>query len=214
MRVIDRGRLSEEEVATIINVVGRGGVICFPTDTTYGLGVDPGNTSAMDRLFEIKGRALAKPILLLVDSLEMARKQSRETAMFEELAAEFWPGPITLVVSAAPSLSERVTAGSGTVGIRWPAAPIATRLVGGLGHPLTATSANLSGEVPARSATEAVDQLGDRVDLVINGGPSPEAPPSTLLDLTKDPPQLLREGPLAYDELAGFLHGRLRRVSA
>ena len=214
MRVIAAGRLSEEEIATIIDVVGRGGVICFPTDTAYGLGVDPGNTSAVDRLFAIKGRPSDKPILLLVDSVEMARKQSRETALFEELAGKFWPGPITMVVSAVPDLSERVTAGSGTVGIRWPAAPLATRLVGRLGHPLTATSANLSGEAPARSATEAVDQLADRVDLVIDGGPSPDTSLSTLLDLTKDPPQLLREGPLSYGDLADFLQGRLRRVSA
>ncbi len=214
MSVIDAGRHSEEAVAAVIDIVANGGVICFPTDTAYGLGVDPGNTSALDRLFTIKGRASNKPILLLVDSVEMARTQSRETALFEHLAREFWPGPITLVVSAAPGLSERVTGRSGTVGIRWPRAPLATRLVGRLGHPLTATSANLSGEAPARSATEAVDQLGDRVDLVIDGGPSPDTPSSTLLDLTKDPPRLLREGPIAYDDLASFLHGRLRRVSS
>ncbi len=214
MRVVDAGRHSGEAVDAVIDVVASGGVICFPTDTAYGLGVDPGNTSALDRLFTIKGRAANKPILLLVDSIDMARTLSRETALFEHLVGEFWPGPITLVVSAAPGLSERVTAGSGTVGIRWPQAPLATRLVGRLGHPLTGTSANLSGEAPARSATEAVEQLGDRVDLVVDGGASPDTPPSTLLDLTKDPPRLLREGSITYDDLASLLNGRLRKVSS
>ena len=197
--------------AAVRDVIRDGGVVCFPTDTTYGLAVDPNNAAAVQRLLHIKGRGEGKPILLLVDSLEMTDAVAQPPPEFESLAAGFWPGPITFVVPARSCVSGRITAGTGTVGVRWPGADIPLRLVSACGHPLTATSANRSGRPAARTADEAVDQLGDDLDAVVDAGRLPGAAASTVLDLTANPPALLREGRVPYRDLARFLGGRIRR---
>ncbi len=200
--------------AAVRDIIRDGGVVCFPTDTTYGLAVDPHDPAAVQRLLQIKGRPEGKPILLLVDSLDMAAEVASPPPEFESLAAEFWPGPITFVVRARPGVSRRITAGTGTVGVRWPGADIPLRLVAACGHPLTATSANRSGRPAARTADEAVDQLGEDLDAVVDAGRLAGAAASTVLDLAANPPALLRDGPVSYRDLARFLGGRLRRRPA
>src|SRR5262245_60745086 len=123
-----------------------GGVIAFPTDTAYGLGADPFNTAAIDRIFEIKGRSDKKPILLLVDSIEMANSVIMQADVLRSVADRFWPGPLTLIARAGGAIPASVTAGTGTVGVRWPVATFATALITRLGRPITATSANRSGQ--------------------------------------------------------------------
>src|SRR5262249_3719247 len=151
----------------IVSFLHRGGIIAFPTDTAYGLGVDPFNDAAVDRLFRVKGRPEAKPILLVVDSVAMAESVSHPLRNFYEVTERFWPGPLTLVVQARPQLSESVTARPGTVGLRWPVAPFANTLVRRFGRPLTATSANRSGEPATITAGEVRSQLGDTLDALI-----------------------------------------------
>jgi L-threonylcarbamoyladenylate synthase len=136
------------------------------------------------------------------------------SAEFEIIAARFWPGPITLVVPARDSLSGRITADTGTVGIRWPDADYPLRLLAACHHPLTATSANRSGEPIVRTVDDAIDDFGERLDAAVDAGPLTTEATSTVLDLTSDPPEVLRDGPVLYNDLAIFLGGRLRRRSA
>src|SRR5262249_28113914 len=157
-----------------------GGIIAFPTDTAYGLGVDPFNAGAVDRLFKVKGRPETKPILLLVDSIAMAESLSVPVSRFHDVANRFWPGPLTLILHAAPNMPVTVTAGTKTIGLRWPKAPFAAKLVERSGQPLTATSANRSGQPSTITADEVRAQLGDLVDAIVDGGDLPERGGSTL----------------------------------
>jgi L-threonylcarbamoyladenylate synthase len=195
----------------IVSLLREGGIVAYPTDTAYGLGADPSNPSAVDRIFQIKGRAETKPILLLVDSMAMAESVSEPPDIFYKIAGQFWPGPLTLVLPAAPTVLTSVSAGTNTIGIRWPIAPFATTLVSRLAGPITATSANRSGMPSAVSAEEVRAQLGESVDALIDGGVLPSRSGSTLMDLTSKTPVLLREGPVSFASLAEFLNGNIRR---
>lgn len=194
-----------------MSLLRNGGVVAFPTDTAYGLGADPFNESAVARIFQLKGRPETKPILLLVDSLAMAEAVIRPADLFQIVAKTFWPGPLTVITQAAPSVPTNVTAGSGTIALRWPAAPFATTLVHRLGRPITATSANRSGMPSAISADEVREQFGDSLDALIDGGQLPSRGGSTLLDLTLDPPVVVREGPVSFESLSEFFKGRIQR---
>jgi L-threonylcarbamoyladenylate synthase len=198
----------------IVSFLRRGGIIAFPTDTAYGLGVDPFNDTAVDRLFNVKGRPEAKPILLLVNSVAMAESVSQPPGNFYDVVEEFWPGPLTLVVPARPQLSAGVTADTGTVGLRWPVATFANNLVHRFGGPVTATSANRSGSPSTITAAEVRSQLGDSLDALIDGGLLTARGGSTVLDLTKDPPVVLREGPVSFEALKEFFQGHIRRQVA
>jgi L-threonylcarbamoyladenylate synthase len=211
MQVFHIDRVSESDFGRILSILQDAGVIGFPTDTAYGLGADPFDAGAIDRLFSIKGRAETKPILLLVNSIAMAESVSRPVPAFYEVAAEFWPGPLTLVLPASDSLPSGVTAGTGTIGLRQPIAAFASELVERFGKPITATSANRSGMPSAVTADEVRAQLGDSMDALIDGGTLPARSGSTLLDLTVDPPVVIREGPVTFESLEQFFKGRLRR---
>jgi L-threonylcarbamoyladenylate synthase len=210
MEVFHTDRISERDFARILSVLRRGGVIGFPTDTAYGLGADPFNEAAIDRIFAIKGRAEAKPILLIVGSRSMAGEVARTNKVFERVADTFWPGPLTIVLPALPSLPRKLTAGTSTIGVRFPEAPFAVALSGKLGRPITATSANRSGMPAAIAAEEVSAGLGDSIDVLIDGGPLPFRPGSTVIDLTADPPVLLREGPISLARLQEVFEGRMR----
>jgi L-threonylcarbamoyladenylate synthase len=197
----------------IVSLLRNGGIVAFPTDTAYGLGADPFNETAVDRIFRIKGRPETKPILLLVDSVAMAEHVIQPTDIFYRVAEEFWPAPLSIVADAAATLPMNVTAGTRTVGVRWPVAPFATRLAKRFARPITATSANLSGHPSAVTASEVINQLDFSLDAVVDGGTLPGGG-STILDLTVDPPVLLRDGPVTFDTLAEFFGGRIRRDGA
>ena len=205
MQLFDATALSDGAFEQILSFLRAGGVIGFPTDTSYGLGADPFNTKAVQRIFEIKGRPEGKPILLLVDSLAMASSVCHVTDIARSLAARFWPGPLTMILPARENVPSIVTAGTGNIGVRWPSSEFALRLVGGLGQPITATSANRSGIPSAVTATEVCEQFEDSLELVINGGRLPARGGSTLLDLTEVPARLLREGPIGESELSDVL---------
>ena len=195
----------------LVSLLREGGIIAYPTDTAYGLGADPFNTIAIDRIFTIKGRSEEKPILLLVDSVAAAESVIRPTDIFYRVVEKFWPGSLTVVTFAHETVPSKVTAGTGTIGVRWPVSSFATTLVRRFGKPVTATSANRSGMPSAVTADEVRRQLGDSVDALVDGGVLPSRGASTLLDLSVDPPVLLREGPLPFETLAQFFEGRIRR---
>jgi L-threonylcarbamoyladenylate synthase len=176
-------------------IVVAGGVIAFRTDTFYGLGADPFNTGAVARIRELKGRQENKPILLLLSDASIADRFIADVSeAFEEVARKFWPGPLTIVGAAVPELPSAITAGTGTVGVRVPAANDVCDLVRACGGALTATSANPSGKEPARSAQQVRDYFPEGIDLVIDSGEVTATEPSTVLDVTTVPPRVVRRG--------------------
>ena len=210
MKVFHTTSLSERDFNWILGVLDQGGVIGYPTDTAYGLGADPFNVSAVERIFRVKERPETKPVLLLVNSISMVERIAQPSDVFRTVAERYWPGPLTLVLPAQPVVSGLVTAGTGTIGVRWPVAPFAMRLIEARQCPLTGTSANKSGSPSPVTADEVSEQLGETIDLLVDGGELPFRSGSTLLDISSDPPVLLREGPVRLESLREFFDGRIR----
>lgn len=205
MQLVDAASLSDGALEQILSFLRAGGVMGFPTDTAYGLGADPFNETAVRRIFEIKGRSETKPILLLVDSIAMARGIAHFSETALALAERFWPGPLTMILPASDAVPPAVTAGTGTVGVRWAHTAFTQRLLGTFNQPITATSANRSGLPSTISAAEVREQLGESIELLVDGGELPVRGGSTLLDLTETPARLLREGPIGEAELSDVL---------
>ena len=211
MKVYRTETLEDEAYGEIVSLLRSGSVIAFPTDTAYGLGADPFNDPAIDRIFRIKGRPDTKPILLVVSSVEMAESMAEPDQVFYDLAEHFWPGPLTMILPAVKSVPLKLTAGTQTIGVRWPLARFAVGLAENFGMPITATSANRTGLPAAITAAEVRAQLGDSPDALVDGGELPSRGGSTVLDLTTDAPVLLREGPVSFESLQRFLGGKIRR---
>jgi len=171
-----------------------GGVLALPTETFYGLAVAALDVGAVRRVFELKGRPESKPLLVLVDSVAMAETVAHVTAPARDLMKRYWPGALTLVMPARASVPSVVTAGSGTLGVRLSPHPIARGLVELLGEPVTAPSANPNGLPPPTTAQAVLDYFQEGIDLVLDGGATAGGEPSTVLDLTLDPPRVLRQG--------------------
>jgi L-threonylcarbamoyladenylate synthase len=176
-------------------VLGRGGLVAFPTETFYGLGAAALDRRAVRRVFEVKGRPASMPLLVLVDSEAMVGRVAPEIpARARELITRHWPGALTLVLRASAGLPAELTAGTGTVGVRLPAHATARALVRALGAPVTAPSANPTGAEPPKTAAAVLSHFGDALDLVLDGGPTPGGAPSTVVDVTVDPPRVIRQG--------------------
>lgn len=196
----------EPELGEAAEVLNRGGIIAYPTDTLYGLGASIQHEAALKRVYEIKGRDSSKPLLLLIPdgkSLQPLVKEVSDVA--QRLMEAFWPGPLTLVFKASKAVSTVCSGGGKTVAIRWPKSKVAKVLLLRVRVPLTATSANLSGGPQSTSAQEVIKYLGDQVDLVVDGGPCPDDRPSTLVDVSGPLPLVLREGRISYETLEPFI---------
>lgn len=198
---------SEPSLLEAVRVVQAGGVIAFPTETFYGLGACPFNAHAVQRIFDLKGRALkVAPILVLIRSRTELEKLTAEiTPTAERLMETYWPGPLTLVFRASGSVPSVLTAGTGTIGIRLSAHADVQRLLAAVGGPLTGTSANRSGHPPAITAAEVDCALGTDVDVILNGGETPGGLPSTVVDTTVTPPRLVREGRIPKASLLSII---------
>ncbi len=182
-----------------------GGVVAFPTDTVYGVGVDPFQPEAVRELYRIKGRPIEKPIPILVGSVtDVERVAQNLPASFAGLATRFWPGELTLIVEAK-ALPSEITAGGDTVGVRMPDHPLALALLQRFGGAIATTSANKSDEPPATSAEEVRSELGELVDIILDGGATSTRVASTVLDLSVSPPQIRRHGGISMDQLAPFV---------
>ena len=172
-------------------------VIAFRTDTFYGLGADPFDAPAVARIRKLKGRE-DKPILLLISDLDQLERLVAEASPeFLDLAARFWPGPLTIIGKAVDELPFEITAGTGTVGVRLPKDEDVRRLVRDCGGALTATSANPAGHGPARSAKQVRKYFPEGIDSIIDGGQVTAIQPSTVVDATVSPPCVIREGAIA-----------------
>ena len=182
-----------------------GGVVAFPTDTVYGVGVDPFQPDAVRKLYQIKGRPIDKPIPILVGAVsDVERVAQNLPPTFSRLAEQFWPGELTLIVEAK-SLPPEVTAGGDTVGVRMPDHPLALALLQRFGGAIATTSANRSDEPPATSAEEVRSELGALVGIILDGGHTTTKIASTVLDLSVSPPQIRRDGGISMDQLAPYI---------
>lgn len=182
-------------LAEAARVLRAGGLVAFPTETFYGLGANALDPAAVERVFAAKGRPPDRPLLVLVDSPAMVEQVAAQVPpRARRLMARYWPGPLTLVLPARAELPVTLTAGSGTIGVRLSSHPVARGLVAAAGLPVTAPSANPHGGPSPRTAAEVLAGLGGRIELVLDGGPTPGGAPSTLLDLTGDRPRVLRVG--------------------
>ena len=182
-------------IARVVTVLRGGGLVAFPTETFYGLGAAALQPAAVRRVLDAKGRADGKPILVLVDGVPMVERIAATiSAEARRLMARYWPGPLTLVLAAAAGVPEAITAGTGTIGVRLSSHPVAQALVRALGEPVTATSANRTGGMPPTTAAAVLAELGDDVELVLDGGATLGGEPSTVLDVTTDPPRVIRQG--------------------
>ena len=190
-------------IAEAAATVAKGGVVCYPTDTLYGLGCDPMNASAVGRTMDAKGRR-TKPMPILVRSLVAAERFAYMPERARKLAQLFWPGPLTMVLQAREALPE-ILIPEGKVGVRSPKHHVCLKLLELCSGGLVGTSANLTGRPPATTAEEALSQLGDRVDLIIDGGRVPVGVASTVVDLTMPRFSLLREGPVSREEILDVL---------
>ncbi len=189
-----------KEAATVLLT---GGLVAFPTETFYGLGANALDPAAVRRVFLAKGRPEPKPVLVLVDSVEMAESLVKEIPpRARDLMAKYWPGPLTLVFKATGSVPEELTAGTGTIGIRLSRHPVAFELVHAAGVPVTAPSANLSGAEPPTTAADVNRTLSGKIELILDGGATTGGLPSTILDVTVTPPRVLRHGALEIPESA------------
>lgn len=183
-----------------------GEVVAFPTDTLYGLAVDPRSGRAVRKLREVKGRAAALAIPLIAADLGQVLAQvGRVTETGRRLAEAFWPGPLSLVIEASTDLVPGVVAPDGTVAVRVPAHAVARGLARVAGHPITATSANRSGQPPAVTAAEVERALGDLIELVVDAGAAPGGPPSTMVRVVGDRAELVRAGAIAWSRVLELL---------
>jgi L-threonylcarbamoyladenylate synthase len=192
-------------VAQVVDSLQRGSVVALPTDTFYGLAVDPVNLRAVEHIYELKSRARHKPLSLLIADVTQAYELARDIdGGFDRLAERFWPGPLTIIVKAGSKLPLRVTANTGNVALRVPESAICRSVVSALGLPITATSANLRGLPECTYAAAVRDQFGEKIPLIVDGGPTARSTATTIVDLSggANSWMILREGAIPTHEIA------------
>jgi L-threonylcarbamoyladenylate synthase len=192
----------QQQVEQGINVLKQGGIVAFPTDTVYGLGASISSDQAVERVYQVKERphSMALP-LLLADKSQIGEVAHPVPPLAWLLADKFLPGALTIVLFKSKSVPDIVIGGGKTVAIRIPAHPVPIALAQGLETPIVGTSANLSGKPSSLTAGEVRTQLGDKVDLIIDGGRCAGSRESTIVDLTGETPLILREGAISREEL-------------
>jgi len=180
----------------------RGSVVGIPTDTFYGLAADPFNLAAVDEIYRVKGRPETRALPILVNSVELAQSLSREVPEnFLRLAKAFWPGALTLVVTAAKQLPLKVTANTGKIAVRWAKSEVVSRLIDEFDGPITGTSANISGFPSCSNSEQLMKQLGGRLSLVLDAGETGGTIGSTIVDLHGGAWKIVREGAIPVAEI-------------
>lgn len=187
-------------IGRAVAILQSGGIVSYPTDTLYGLAVDPNRDDAVEKLYRAKGRERRFAVPLIACDLDQARVAGQFSTDHLRLARIFWPGPLALVVPAA-GVSRRLLGASTTVAIRVPAHPVARALAAAFGSCITATSANPSGRPAAVTAHDVVATLRGGVDAVLDGGRAPGGPPSTIVEITPNGPRLVRAGAVAWERV-------------
>jgi len=197
--------LGPDVLAPAVDALHRGGVVAFPTDTFYGLAVDPRSTAAVTSLFDLKRRARDYPLPLIASDVDQVVDHvGTLTPLAGRLAARGWPGPLTLIIPASRRLCEAVHLSTGKVAVRVPADAVARALAARACHAITSTSANISGDPPAATPDEVVASFARGIDVLIDSGPAPAGLPSTIVDATGDVPVLVRAGAIPWERVLEF----------
>lgn len=201
MRIL---KATKENVLTASQIVKAGGLVVYPTDTVYGLGCDPFNAEAIKRVFRVKGER-KKPLPILASDIEHVEKIAYLSKNARKIVDRFWPGPLMIIVPKKPTLPNIVTCNLGSVGVRVPKHDLAIQFISLSNDLLVGTSANKTGKKPASTASEAAEQLGREVDVILDMGPISLGVPSTVIDLTLEKPRILRKGPVSSEDIFSFL---------
>jgi len=203
---VNRDEPEIDKVRVAADIIRSGGLVAFPTETVYGLGADALNPEAVARIYSAKKRPLDNPIIVHVASRDELYRIAEEVPKdAERLIDAFWPGPLTLVLKASRIVPKATTGGLDTVAVRMPDFKVALALIRESGVPIAAPSANLAGRPSPTSAEHVRQDLEGRIDLILDAGPTRVGVESTVLDLTTDPPQVLRPGGVPYEELKDML---------
>jgi len=202
-RVLRTSELPASEIAAAaVQALSAGKLMAVPTDTVYGIAVNAASQPAVRRLFEIKQRIADNPLPVLIADPEQVNTAARQIpSLAHRLAERFWPGPLTIILHKSPAISDLVTAGQPTVGLRVPDHELTRSVLRLADFAVAVTSANLSDQPEAVSARQVLTTFGDLLDLLIDDGRCPGGLPSTVLDLTVSPPQILRDGPISKHQL-------------
>ena len=199
---VDPQKVDHAQITEIVRVLKRDGVIVFPTETFYGLGACCYSASAVNKVYALKERDKHKPLSVVNADLKMlADIVSHIPPVFEKIAGEFWPGPLTIVMEAGSRLPSSRLGPQNTIGVRLPGHVWLRELIRTAGFPLTATSANLTGGKEISQPGDAVNIFMGKVDMILDAGPTKGGLPSTVLDLTQDEPVILREGAIPASRL-------------
>ncbi len=198
--------VSDQDIEHAVAVLRSGGLVAFPTETVYGLGADASNAEAVARIFAVKGRPASHPLIVhLPDAVQVANWARDVPEAARKLARRFWPGPLTLILRRAQSVSDAVTGGQDTVALRVPSHPVALQLLGRFGGGIAAPSANRHGRVSATTAEHVRHEFGEAIDCVLDGGETDVGIESTIVDLSGPTPMLLRPGWIGPAELEEVL---------
>jgi L-threonylcarbamoyladenylate synthase len=186
--------------------IRRGELVAVPTDTFYGIAADPFNLAAVRHIYHVKGRPETRALPILVNSMAQAVSLARDVPYnFHKLAAEFWPGPLTLLVDASNHIPLKVTANTGQVAVRWPNSPVISALIDLVNGPITGTSGNISGQPACSNAVELLEQLGDRLPLILDAGETNGTLASTIVKLDEDDWTVMREGVISTEQIRAAL---------
>ncbi|MBI3754475.1 MAG: threonylcarbamoyl-AMP synthase [Deltaproteobacteria bacterium] len=201
--------LSGSDWKPVRDIFKKGGIIAYPTETFYGLGVDPFNKTAVKKLFELKGREPDKPISILVKDKNMLLAVVEEIPpAAEKLIKKFWPGPLTIIFKAKKTIPSVLTGDTGKIAVRISCSPITQKLLEIIDSPITTTSANPSGKKSPVTAKEVQDYFGDKIDLLIDGGALSGKLGSTIVDATKRELKVVREGEIPAQDVFEAIKGR------
>jgi len=206
---IDPDNLEGAYLTPALEALARGGIVACPTETFYGLAADALNVQAVEKIYRIKGRDFNSPLPLIIgDEKDLPFLVAEIPFPARRLMAAFWPGPLTIVFFASAAAPPLVTADTGKVGIRVSSHPIVSLLARSFGRPLTATSANASGSPAGICADQVLRSLGQRIDILLDGGKTPGGLGSTVLDMTTTPPVIIRQGAVPMAAILAILNGQ------
>ncbi len=202
IKKIDNTNLQPSLIDEAARVIKQGGVIAFPTKYLYGLGADAFNTEAVDKIFEIKRRPYNKPLLVLIDKIsDLSRIAQKVPTVAIRIIEHFWPGEITIVFEARDTLPANLTAVTGRIGVRMPEHPVALALTKAAEVPITATSANITGNKGCSQIQDLDPIVAEKLDLILDAGPLKGGIGSTVVDVTADIPKILREGAVSEKDI-------------
>lgn len=203
---INPALIESDKIKSIAEILKNRGVMAYPTDTFYGFGADCFSGEAIKRIYQLKKRQEAKALSVMLSTSEQVKEIAADIPpLFWDLSREFWPGPLTLVFRASPRLPQDLLGPSETIGVRLPALSWLRKLIQEVKFPITATSANISGEKEIARVEKIIEIFWGKIDLVVDGGSTPGTKPSTVLDLTQKPPKVLREGTIPEAKLRKYI---------